>query len=255
MEEKHICDYGCGKEAIYQFKNGKWCCSNHYKKCTKYREIQKIKITGKNNPMYGRIKDKNPFYGKHHTKECIEENKQFNIDYWSKPENKNRQSIKRKKWFEDPINYEKHCKRMKEIQNRPDVKKRNKENGLIMWSNKKFVKKIKEIWNIRPNKPETLLINLFKDLNLNYEYTGDFSFMISGKNPDFTNYKTKKIIDFFGDYFHGEEFRKDGKSNIIHVQQRIEHFEKNGYKCLIIWENELKEIDKVIHKIMEFEKI
>jgi len=22
-----LCDYGCGQEAKYQFKNGKWCCS------------------------------------------------------------------------------------------------------------------------------------------------------------------------------------------------------------------------------------
>jgi hypothetical protein len=29
-----ICDYGCGKEAKYQLKNGKWCCGNHYSKCS-----------------------------------------------------------------------------------------------------------------------------------------------------------------------------------------------------------------------------
>lgn len=29
----HICDYGCGKEAKYQFKNGKWCCGDNPSKC------------------------------------------------------------------------------------------------------------------------------------------------------------------------------------------------------------------------------
>jgi len=33
-----LCDYGCGREAKYQFKNGKWCCENHYSKCLKVRE-------------------------------------------------------------------------------------------------------------------------------------------------------------------------------------------------------------------------
>ena len=28
-----LCDYGCGKEAIHQFKNGKWCCSENYQSC------------------------------------------------------------------------------------------------------------------------------------------------------------------------------------------------------------------------------
>ena len=30
-----ICDYGCGQEAIIQFKNGKWCCCEKYQKGTK----------------------------------------------------------------------------------------------------------------------------------------------------------------------------------------------------------------------------
>jgi len=29
----HICDYGCGKEAKFQFKNGKWCCSENIHSC------------------------------------------------------------------------------------------------------------------------------------------------------------------------------------------------------------------------------
>jgi len=32
------CDYGCGREAKHQFKNGKWCCEDHYSKCSKNKE-------------------------------------------------------------------------------------------------------------------------------------------------------------------------------------------------------------------------
>ena len=34
----HICEYGCGKEAKYQLKNGKWCCCEHYNKCEAIRK-------------------------------------------------------------------------------------------------------------------------------------------------------------------------------------------------------------------------
>jgi hypothetical protein len=100
-----LCDYGCGKEAKYQFKNGKWCCEDHYLKCPVYRnkrtgsnnpfygkthsleykKILKLKMKGKRNPRYGLILDdnlkekisnslkgkmiaeKNPFFNKKHS--------------------------------------------------------------------------------------------------------------------------------------------------------------------------------------------
>lgn len=33
-----ICDYGCGQEVKYQFKNGKWCCSKNISSCSKVKE-------------------------------------------------------------------------------------------------------------------------------------------------------------------------------------------------------------------------
>ena len=35
---KHICEYGCGQEAKFQFKNGKWCCSKSCQNCPIMRE-------------------------------------------------------------------------------------------------------------------------------------------------------------------------------------------------------------------------
>ena len=35
--EKHICDYGCGQEATFQLKCGKWCCSQFVAKCPEMR--------------------------------------------------------------------------------------------------------------------------------------------------------------------------------------------------------------------------
>lgn len=33
MNEKKLCDYGCGQKAIFQIRGGKWCCSNYFIKC------------------------------------------------------------------------------------------------------------------------------------------------------------------------------------------------------------------------------
>lgn len=46
MEESiknKLCDYGCGKPAVYQFNNGKWCCSKSYNSC----ECVRRKRTGR----------------------------------------------------------------------------------------------------------------------------------------------------------------------------------------------------------------
>jgi len=46
----NLCEYGCGQESHYQFKNGKQCCSSHYLKCPN----QKKKLEGENNPFYNK---------------------------------------------------------------------------------------------------------------------------------------------------------------------------------------------------------
>lgn len=33
-----LCEYGCGQEAKFQFKNGKWCCSKNYLSCPHQRK-------------------------------------------------------------------------------------------------------------------------------------------------------------------------------------------------------------------------
>lgn len=40
-----ICDYGCGKEAQYKFKNGKLCCSRNVSQCLSIKEKSNYKRT------------------------------------------------------------------------------------------------------------------------------------------------------------------------------------------------------------------
>lgn len=163
---------------------------------------------------------------------------------WKK-ENSNLKSIETK---------EKRSKSLKKYWSYQDNKEKQREKQKLVWSqNPDFYKKMIRTVNLKPNKPELILINLFKKLDLDYKYVGDFSLWVDGKNPDFINNKTNKIIEHFGSYWHDEKVTKI--SNDKHCSDRINHFEKNGYRCLIIWEHELKNIEKTTEKILEFERI
>jgi hypothetical protein len=67
-----LCDYGCNQEAKYQFKNGKWCCSENHKSCpgisyTPPQFISKIPC-----PECKKLIAKNRI--KHHIEACIKYN-------------------------------------------------------------------------------------------------------------------------------------------------------------------------------------
>lgn len=49
-----LCDYGCGQEALFQFKNGKWCCSKNQNTCPSMKEKNRVLLCGENNPNYGK---------------------------------------------------------------------------------------------------------------------------------------------------------------------------------------------------------
>ena len=57
-----LCVYGCGQEAKFQFKNGKWCCSKYFQSC--------LGVKKKNVKTH--IGAKNSMFGKHHNKESIQ---------------------------------------------------------------------------------------------------------------------------------------------------------------------------------------
>jgi len=101
-------------------------------------------------------------------------------------------------------------------------------------------------WGLKPNKPETLLGKLLEDMYPGeWKYTGDFSFTINGKAPDFANINgQKKLIELFGSYWH------EGHD----PQDRIAIFKPFGFDTIVIWEHELKDLKGVtgrIHAFME----
>lgn len=102
----------------------------------------------------------------------------------------------------------------------------------------------------RPNKPETIIINLIKQYNLNFIYVGNSKKWFKGEtqsfNPDFINEDKKKIIEFFGNYWHKNTQEDD--------RNRLKTYSQYGYKTLVIWGNELKNLDEIKNKISNFTK-
>lgn len=104
----------------------------------------------------------------------------------------------------------------------------------------------------KPTKPEQKLIKLINKHNLPFKYVGNGKFWIENINPDFIDGNGKKIcIEMFGDYWHNP-FKLIGLKWSATEKGRKEILAKYGWKCLIIWESELKNEKKVLNKIESF---
>lgn len=123
-----------------------------------------------------------------------------------------------------------------------------------LWKNKnyreKVVKAILKSSRIKPNKKEKLLNELLQKVLPNeYEFVGDGKIILGGLCPDFVNVNgQKKLIELYGDYWHNLPDKKKID------EQRLVVYEAYGYKTLIIWEHELKDLNKVKTKILEFNR-
>ena len=102
----------------------------------------------------------------------------------------------------------------------------------------------------KQNKSEKLLNRLLQTfLPKEYKFVGDGKVIIDGFCPDFININgQKKIIEFFGNYWHNkpEVVERD--------KRRLITYKKYGYKTLIIWGQELKDLAKTKISILKFNK-
>ena len=108
------------------------------------------------------------------------------------------------------------------------------------WKEKRIQQLISSMWR-RPTSLEKQMIEIIKKNNLPYKYTGDGSFLIGRKNPDFVNINGEKICIEVANtvlLHHPENYEKE----------RREYFLKYGWKCIIIKTNKLIE-QEVLEKI------
>lgn len=218
-----FCKYGCGNEATIQLKNGDWVCS----------ERNKCPILRKKNGDGNRGKKRKRWKHSDETRRKMSESR--------RGENNSFYGKTHKPEFIEWLKENTSAKR-------PEVREKMRLRKLQLFSDPEFLKKFKENnLNIKsPNKLEIKLMNIIESLFPNkYEFVGDFKIWINGKNPDFIDDKNKRIIELFGKHWHEKTDETD----------RINHFVKCGYKVLIIWDCELKDLELLKNKIMEFENV
>jgi len=218
------CDYGCGQQANYKFKNGKLCCSKSYHDCEGYRDKLSEANSGKNNAIYGKIRSKKTRKkiseankGKHHSKETKEKMSETHKD-------------------------KKRSKETKEKMSKSHLEYMKKNNDLYSKISQEC------FWNIYNELPKDLQEQTYF-AELNHEH-----FMCGKYMVDFYIKPLNLIIEFFGDYWHAnpKEYKKD---DVIHVnkasqiwkedKQRIKNLEKH-YKVFIIWESDYNKNSKKV---------
>lgn len=111
------------------------------------------------------------------------------------------------------------------------------------------VRKSRKRLILLPNKPELKLQKI-----LNTYFPNEFAInikgkvSIAGKFPDFVSRENQKIlIEMFGNYWHGKAIT--GLTRQDAERQRKKVFSKYGFTTVIVWEDELKNINKVVEKV------
>lgn len=103
-----------------------------------------------------------------------------------------------------------------------------------------YIKKI--LSSRRPTDIEQRIIDIIEKYNLPYRYTGNGTFQIGGKYPDFVNTNNEKIaLDIFGDHWHSPD----------EIPERKATFIEYGWKLIIIWGHEVKSAleEAIVEKI------
>lgn len=120
------------------------------------------------------------------------------------------------------------------------MKKKWREPGY----KKRTVQKILEASHVCPNYSEKFLNTILQvTIPEEYFFVGDGQFILGGKCPDFLNINgKKKLIELFGEHWHEKKEER----------KRIEYFKKFGFDTLIIWGNELLNINKLKKRILAF---
>ncbi|MDD5510432.1 MAG: hypothetical protein PHI12_06465 [Dehalococcoidales bacterium] len=101
-----------------------------------------------------------------------------------------------------------------------------------------------------PNKPEKALGCILNRYHPGEWEYNDGKLVLDGLIPDYINKNgLKAVIEMYGDYWHGPKRVLRWKYTEL---GRIMAYNTLGFKCLIIWEKELKNVQSVAQKVDSF---
>ena len=129
----------------------------------------------------------------------------------------------------------------------------NSETTSLCWKSDSYAEAQTKSRNVKPNKPERALMKLINNQNLPFRYAGNGSLRIGGLNPDFVSTDdSKRVIELFGEVYHDPD---KAFFNVNWKRQywgRMIHYSQLGYRCLIIWDYELRDETRVLEKLKSF---
>jgi len=147
----------------------------------------------------------------------------------------------------------------------PDLKAETSKNMSAarqeMWNTMPEHDKSKRIRNVmkanqsRPTKAEDQLGAILQaNYPRQYGYNGDcgLGIVLGGLIPDFVNINGRKeVIEMFGDYWHSDRAITSWRRGEL---GRVMAYNALGFRCLIVWECELKDTTKLLAKIKTFRR-
>jgi len=125
-----------------------------------------------------------------------------------------------------------------------ETKQAQSETMKELFKDPEYLRRWSEAQHKKPNRPELQLQSILdKHFPGEWKYTGDGTFWLEGKNPDFMNINGKKqVIEIFGVYWHDDD----------EVETRIAHFKEYGFDCLIFWEFDVWDEEEVVDRVKSF---
>lgn len=130
---------------------------------------------------------------------------------------------------------------------KPQLALRAREQMLSRWSDEKYredtLKRIIKGLVKRPTSLERRIMSIIFQNNIPLKYTGDGSFIIGYKNPDFININgKKKCLEVGNKIFHDSEYE----------HKRIDYFGKWGWDCLVLWEENMGANNDIARRIISW---
>ena len=160
------------KRAIEQFSNPE------IRDRLRIKAIDQWKDPAKREIMLNKIRENS------HKKEIRSKIKATVTALWASPEYRERQSKAHKgmkAWNKGIPMTEQYRKNMMAAVNQPHVLEKKRRKSKALWLNDEYIKKIQKAYHCKPNKPETMVLEILDRIYPGeWKYTGDFSFIING---------------------------------------------------------------------------
>lgn len=195
-----LCEYGCGQEARYQFKNGKWCCSKSKNSCLVLRKKNSESLS-KVKSKLSRIRKETLNNPKIKRKLCrIQRKIQSRLDV------RNKQSNSHKKSWQDPETRTRYIEGQTKSWRNDQKRKESKRQYMLKGGAIHAYSKVRNL-----SKPQTIIYSIVKELYVDAEI--NYPVCVNGKwyNIDVVILSLKIAIEYDGFPWHEGKEEQDKK--------------------------------------------